>query len=141
MLAPKPYFNSEDKQLTTEVPTLNWHLTTWLENSKRTIYSAHPAHPAKCAPLPRHLSQKARTAAILSKYQALKNSSEGRSDFIFPSETAAVLIQVVGVQAHTSQGNVHIQVTFYVKILFYLPHLWPLTLLRRLQELWAQNRM
>lgn len=34
---------------------------------------------------------------------------------------AAMFIQVVGVQAHTSQGNVHLQATFYVKKLFISP--------------------
>lgn len=75
--------------------------------------------------VPWHLSQKAGTAAMLSKYQALKKlylgTEEGRSYFVFPSEMAVVLIQVVGVQAHTSQGNVHLQVTSYVKILFISP--------------------
>lgn len=64
-----------------------------------------------------------------------KNSYGERSDFAFPSDmAAALLIQVVGVQAHTSQGNVHLQVTFYVKIPFYLPHLQPLTLQKEFEN-------
>lgn len=121
MLAPEAHLNSEDRQLTTEVPTLTWHLTTWPENSKSTIYSAHLAHPASMHHVPWHRSQKASTAAIFSKYWALKNNYEVKSYFVFPSEMAAVFIQVVGAQAHTPQGNGHLQVTFYVKILFISP--------------------